>query len=264
MRATIADETELQSDNIGDDSEEESADRPSDPKRSKLQWQEEVINLVTVQQKQLAELTRQTKMAMSPEPTPSMSSSTSAAVPLFAQIQTSFKVTRYDPDKSAYPIREWLDDVAKLKTELNMNDMLMITKAGEALQHRSHRFYCDWRPLSRAWDNFYNDLIVAFPDRETPGALAFNAATIRSRNFDSLCDYGIEKLQVISRFHDKLPWDTFLSMVEYCLDHADARSAICMRKPITDRELPMLLSEFDVRNNIFTSNRSEAAGTSGR
>lgn len=258
----MAEETEFPSDNIGDDSEEEATDGPSGPKRSKLQWQEALINLVTVQQKQLAELTRQTKMAISPEPPPSMSSSASAPVPMFAQMQTSFKVTNYDPDKSAYPIREWLDDVAKLKTELNVSDMLMIAKAGEALQQRGYRFYCDWRPISRTWDNFYNDLIVAFPDRETPGALAFNTATMRSRNFDSLCDYGINKLRVISRFCDKLPWNTILSMVEYSLDHAEARSALCMRKPGSDRELLMLLSEFDARSNISTSNRAEAAGSS--
>lgn len=53
----------------------------------------------------------------------------------------------------------------------------MIVKAGEALKNRAHHDYCNWRPVSGPWENFYQDVIVAFPDNETPGALWNSKAT---------------------------------------------------------------------------------------
>ncbi|KAJ8962305.1 hypothetical protein NQ318_018284 [Aromia moschata] len=48
---------------------------PPSPKRVKVQWQESLFTLPATQQKQLAELTQQSKMATSHSPTPSTSSS---------------------------------------------------------------------------------------------------------------------------------------------------------------------------------------------
>jgi hypothetical protein len=105
-----------------------------------------------------------------------------------------------------------------LKVELFVGDTLMIVKAGEALKGRAHEYYVDWRPVQRTWDEFCSDLTVAFPDRETPGARAYTAATLRSRDCTSLSDYGIQKLRTIHHFHSALPWNTILSIVEYGLE----------------------------------------------
>lgn len=81
---------------------------PSAPKRIRLNWQEALISLVSTQQEQLAELTRQTKMAASPAPTPSTSisgaESVSAHALTSANVRSLFKLTSYDPDTSAYSI----------------------------------------------------------------------------------------------------------------------------------------------------------------
>jgi hypothetical protein len=123
----------------------------------------------------------------------------------------------------------------------------MIAKAGEALRDRGYRYYCDWRPVRRGWENFCKDLIVAFPDRETPGVRAFTVATLRSKNCESLSDYGNQKLRCIHRFCDALPWATILSMIEYGLDHGEAQASIRIRQPGDERELLKLLSEIDGR-----------------
>jgi hypothetical protein len=101
--------------------------------------------------------------------------------------------------------------------------------------------------VRRTWDDFCQDLTIAFPDRETPGVRAYTAATLRSRDCDSLSDYGIQKLRAINRFYNKLPWNTIVSMVEYGLDHSEAQASIRIQPPKTDRELLKLLSEFDAR-----------------
>jgi hypothetical protein len=123
----------------------------------------------------------------------------------------------------------------------------MIVKAGEALKSRAHEYYVDWRPVHRTGDEFCSDLTVAFPDRETPGARAYTAATLRSRHCTSLSDYGIQKLRTIHRFHSALPWNTILSMVEYGLDHSEVQAAIRIQQPSANRELLKLLTDFDSR-----------------
>lgn len=233
---------------VQDSEEEESS--PS-PKRAKVQWQETLINLVATQQQQLAELTRQSKMAIVPSPTPSVieADSLNAHATMSGHVSSMFKLTNYDPDASAYSIEEWLADATKLKQELNVSDILMIAKAGEALKNRGHRYFCDWRPLCRSWENFCADLTIAFPDRETPGSRAYRAATLRSRECDSLCEYGNQKLRNIARFYDKLPWNTILSMVEFGLDREQVCTALHIQKPNSERELMKILSEFDARLN---------------
>lgn len=240
------------------DSEDEVSLMP--PKQTKTKWQETLINLVAAQQQQLTELLQHTKMASLPAPTPNVSGTDTANAQASTSSQASastsfvpgyvnaaFKLTNYDPDKSVYSIKEWLDDAAKLKEELKVSDILMIAKAGEALKNRGYQYFCNWRPLSRTWDNFCNDLTIAFPDRETPGARAYRAAILRSHDCESLCDYGVQKLRCIQRFHDQLPWNTILSMVEHGLDHSEARSAVQIQKPASERELIKLLSDFDAR-----------------
>lgn len=216
-----------------------------------LCWQETLIQLFATQQQQLAELTRQTKMATATcqSPTPSVSGEVfNAQATMYGNVHaSSFKLTSFDPDKSAYSIEEWLDDATKLKEELKISDYLMIVKASEALKNRGYRYCCDWRPLNRTWKNLCDDLITAFPDKETPGARAYKASTLRSRDCESLCDYGTQKLRSISRFHNSLPWEKVLSMVEFGLDHTEARSALRIQNPDCDRELLKLLSEFDAR-----------------
>lgn len=243
-------------------SEDPREEGPSEPKRAKVPWQETLINLVATQQRQLDELVRQTKMATFPasvssasSPTPNAERSMSAPVLMPAHAQTSFKVTNYDPSKSAYSMEEWLEDVTKLKKELNVSDLVMIAKTGEALKGRAHDYYCDWRPLCRSWDNFCSDLIIAFPDRETPGARAYAAATLRSHECESLCEYGNRKLRMIHRFNDSLPWVTVLSMVEYGLDHNEARSAIQIQNPTSERILLQVLSDFDARRSKTRDSR---------
>ncbi|KAH0816469.1 hypothetical protein GEV33_006322 [Tenebrio molitor] len=115
------------------------------------------------------------------------------------------------------------------------------------LKGRAHEYYVDWRPVQRTWDEFCSDLTVAFPDRETPGARAYTAATLRSRDCPSLSDYGIQKLRTIHRFHSALPWNTILSMVEYGLDQSEAQAAIRIQQPSANRELLKLLTDFDAR-----------------
>ena len=174
-----------------------------------------------------------------------MSNTSAHATAVTLVFDSSFKISSFDPDKSAYPIKEWLDDCTKLKEELKVCDILMIAKVGDALRHRGYRYYCDWRPLCRTWANFCEDLIIAFPDKETPGARAYIAATLKSNDCESLCDYGNQKLRMISRFYNKLPWDTVLSMVEHGLGHNESRAAIRIQKPGSERELLKLFGEFD-------------------
>ncbi|KYB24603.1 hypothetical protein TcasGA2_TC031345 [Tribolium castaneum] len=226
--------------------EEQQDNHPPAPKRAKVVWQETLIALVAAQQKQLSEMTeitRHSKMATGPTPSTSATGEGSAQ----ALANTSFRLSEFNPESSDYAIEEWLDIATKLKAELHIGDVLMIAKAGEALKGSAHRYYCDWRPVHRTWDEFCKDLIVAFPDRETPGARAFTAATLRSRDCESLSDYGIRKLRSINRFHRDLPWNTILSMVEYGLDHGEAQATIRMHQPTGDRELLKILSEFDAR-----------------
>jgi len=206
-----------------------------DPQQPNLKWQETLIDLVASQQQQLVELTRLSRSA-----TPA---SSAVEVPH----TVSFKLTSYDPDNSAYSIEEWLADANKLKNEMNISDNLMIAKASEALKNRGYRYCCNWRPLCRNWQNFCDDLTVAFPDKDTPGVRAYKAVNLRSVECDSLCDYGNKKLRSISRFHDSLPWDKILSMVEYGLGHSEARAALQIQKPKSERDLLKLLSEFDAR-----------------
>jgi hypothetical protein len=94
---------------------------------------------------------------------------------------------------------------------------------------------------------------VAFPDRKTPGGCAFIAATLRSRDCSSLGDYGNRKLRNIRRFHDGLPCRTVVSMVEYKLDHNEARTAIHLPQPASERELLKLLSACDAKRNLIHS-----------
>jgi len=220
----------------------------SEPHTGKVVWQETLIKLVAAQHQQIAELAKQTKIAIASctttQPTPS---TFVADVPIAPAPYTTFKLTSYDPDTSAYAISEWLEDATKLKEELNVSDNLMIARASDALKNRGNRYCCDWRPIRRTWENFCGDLITAFPDKETPGARAFKAATLRSRNCNSFCEYGNEKLRSINRFHDKLPWEKILSMVEYGLDNAEACAALHIQKPQSERELMTIFCEFDAR-----------------
>lgn len=235
---------------------------PTRGKQRKLPWQETLVNLVAAQQKQLDELTRQSNAATLPWPTPSTSGAASITAP--ASMSTSFHLTSYDPDGSAYSIQEWLEDATRLTGELNVSDIVMIAKAGEALRRRGYKYYCDWRPLNRTWDNFCDDLVTAFPEKETPGARCYIAANLRSLDCESLCDYGNRKLRAIQRFYDGLPWSTILSIVEYGLNHGEARSAIRVQKPTTERELLTLLSEFHAHWPSAATVRVEAASAPGR
>lgn len=226
---------------------------PPSPKCTEVRWQEEIINLIAAQQKQLEKLMRQSNMATSasssswPTPSDTVAQSHNTQAHVAGPMYQSFKLTDYDPDNSAYSIEEWLHDATKLKEELSASDNLMISKASEALQNRGYRHCCDWRPRCRTWESFCADIIVAFPDKETPGTRAYKAATLRSSDCDSLCEYGNQKLRSINRFHDKLPWNTILSMVEYGLDHEETRAALHIQKPKSERELLQLLSESDAR-----------------
>jgi hypothetical protein len=222
----------------------ESEGETNPPKRPKVGWQESLITLIASQQDQLAQLARQSNMAT--KPTPNMAT-------CVADVPNSqmFKLAEFNPDTSSYAIEEWLDDATKLKNELHVGDILMIVKAGEALKGRAHHYHCNWRPVRRTWDDFCEDLTIAFPDRETPGVRAYTAATLRSRDCDSLSDYGIQKLRAINRFYNKLPWNTIVSMVEYGLDHSEAQASIRIQPPKTDRELLKLLSEFDARRQKY-------------
>jgi hypothetical protein len=240
------------------------------PKRKSVPWQETLLTLIANQQEQIAEL-RKSNMA---GPTPSAQhvhrrhpdcadASTNATTSLTTW--ASFRLSDFDPDKSNFTIEEWMEDASKLKGELVASDLIMIAKAGEALRGRAYRYYCDWRPVRRGWEDFCKDLGVAFPDRETPGVRAFMAATLRSKDCESLSDYGNQKLRRIHRFCDALPWPTRLSMVEYSLDHEEAQASIRIRQPEDERELLKLLSEIDghrrKHQTVVGSCSSDAVGT---
>lgn len=248
---------EMESENVAENMEEtvnenvQQSETDSPPPKRRAEWQETLIKLVATQQQQLAELVRQNQTHR--ELSPTASTSNICEVRPTESHQMQFKVTSFDPDKSAYSMEEWLEDVAKLKTELKVSDYLMIAKAGEALRGKAYRYYCDWRPLNRTWEIFRNDLIVAFPDKETPGIRAFTAATLRSHDCDSLSDYGTQKIRAIKRFYNALPWNTVISMIEYGLDHFEARSAIRIQNPGSEKELLKLLSEFDARRLRFAN-----------
>ncbi|KAH0812351.1 hypothetical protein GEV33_010441 [Tenebrio molitor] len=64
-----------------------------------------------------------------------------------------------------------------IPTKLGASDLVIIAKAGEALRGRGYRYYCDWRPI-RGWEKFCKDLIIAFPDRDTP-----DVPTTETRSF---------------------------------------------------------------------------------
>ncbi|EEZ97449.2 hypothetical protein TcasGA2_TC011280 [Tribolium castaneum] len=144
----------------------------------------------------------------------------------FAQAlaNTSYCLSEFNPERSDYAIEKWLDIATKLKAELHIGDVLMIAKAGEALKGSAHRYYFGWSPVHRTWDEFCKDLVVAFPDCETP---ATTEASIH---------------QLIP---SRLALDTILNMVEYDLDHGKAQATICMHQPTGDRKLLKILSEFD-------------------
>jgi hypothetical protein len=193
----------------GDQTQQVEVDReepgPPSPKRKSAPWQETLLTLIANQQEQIALLRKSnTATAQASTLTPPTSLTTWA----------SFRLSEFDPDKSNFTIEEWLEDASKLKGELGASDVVMIAKAGEALRGRGYRYYCDWRPVRRGWENFCKDLIVAFPDRETPGVRAFTAASLRSKDCESLSDYGNQKLRCINRFCDALPWATILSMID--------------------------------------------------
>lgn len=141
----------------------------------KEQWQATLIALMAAQQQQIAELAKQTKIAMTAssggsQPTPILPVVDEPMTHATTSNYATFKLTSYDPDNSAYAIHEWLEDATKLKDECSISDNLMIVKAGEALKNRGYRYCCEWRPIRRTWENFCADLITAFPDKETPGA----------------------------------------------------------------------------------------------
>lgn len=123
----------------------------------------------------------------------------------------------------------------EIKKRTPVSDILMISKAGNALKHRGYHYYRDWRPLSRSWEHFCSDLIVAIPDRENPRTRAHIAATLNSRDCGLFSDYEIQKLRSKNRFYYQLPWNIILSMVEYGLEHTKARSAIRLQKPLSER-----------------------------
>jgi hypothetical protein len=86
-------------------------------------------------------------MATPLQPTPVDSAPASVSV-------TSFRLPGFDPDKSSFAVTEWLEDVTRLKTDLTLSDIVMIAKAGEALENRAFQYYFEWRPFQRTWQNF--------------------------------------------------------------------------------------------------------------
>ena len=226
---------------------------PSPSKRPRVDWQESLVLLMAGQQEQLRELTKQVKMAAC---TTELPTSAQTEAPRTAASYVSFRLSEFDPDQSDHAIGEWLNVADNLKKEENIGDGLMIAKTGEALKGRAHAYYCDWKPIHRTWEEFQSDLIVAFPDRETAGARAFLATTLRSSDCSFLSDYGIKKLRAIKRFYNDLPWSTTISMVEYGLGHGEAQAAIRMQQPKLERDLLKLLSEYDARRHIITQQRN--------
>lgn len=238
---------------------DQAEESPPTLKRPKLDWQENLVLLMAGQQEQLRELTRQVNMAAR---TSDVSTSAQNEAPRTAASYVSFRLSEFDPDNSDHAIEEWLAVADTLKKEENIGDGLMIAKTGEALKGRAHAYYCDWKPIHRTWDEFQKDLVVAFPDRETAGARAFLAATLKSNDYISLSDYGIKKLRAIKKFHSDLPWSTVISMVEYGLRHTEAQAAIRMQQPNSERDLLKLFSEYDARRHIVTQQRIRNSGSS--
>lgn len=169
---------------------------------------------------------------------------------------TSFRLPLFDPDISYFTFSDWLEDANKLKQELNISDQVMITRAGEAMQNLAQRYYRKWRPEVRSWENFCAYFSAAFLEEETPGSLAFTAATLRSRDCESLASYGAQKLRCIRRFHGGFDWTTILSMVEHGLDHKEAKATIKLQEPRNDRNLLHILSEYDAKREerLLTAN----------
>lgn len=142
-----------------------------------------------------------------------------------------FKLTRYDPDNSNYSMAEWLKDVNVIKIEQKISEQVMILKAGEALQGKARRFYDGWRPLVRNWSSFEEDLLTAFPDHETFHTKLLRAANMRSSEFNSISEYGLEKVRSLYRYYPDLPWDRVLSPVIGGITSNAVRDGIRLHQP---------------------------------
>jgi hypothetical protein len=132
------------------------------PKRSRTHWRETLVSLLANQQEQLNQLlSNQVNMAVEPTPSPPQSIMQSPTAQNLTSSTAAFRLAEFDPDNTGYAIEEWLDVASKLKVELNVGDVLMIAKAGEALKGRAHHYYCNWRPVLRTWSEFNKDTLLS-------------------------------------------------------------------------------------------------------
>ncbi|KAG5865190.1 hypothetical protein JTB14_031897 [Gonioctena quinquepunctata] len=155
----------------------------------------------------------------------------------------------FDPDDTPYTMIEWMDEVTRIQLELNIFDMLIVLKAGNAVRGRATQFYEYWKPIKRDWASFRRDIEVAFPKQGTPATRVRACLRIVSYNFDYLVEYGNSKLASIKQFYHDFPWNIILSLVENDILDVKVKNRIRLQAPACEAELLKLLAVCDARKN---------------
>lgn len=159
--------------------------------------------------------------------------------------QHSFNLPTHDPDNSKFSTDEWIEHINDLKEQVEVSDCIMILKAGEALQGSGKTFFDGWKPFTRNWANFVYDLRIRFPNQETWHTKLLKAATMESSDFNSLCEYAMEKIRCIYQFEPQLVWEKVLCPVIGGVTNDSTRQRIRMNIPKDQRELMSLLRQCD-------------------
>lgn len=175
--------------------------------------------------------------------------STSTKIPITEITKHSFKFTKFDPDKSAYSMEEWLKDVNDVRLKTKIDDYLLILKVGEALIGKAKRFFEGWRPLVRNWVTFENDLLTAFPDQDTWHTKLMRAANMTSADYHSISEYVTEKIQSLERYYAELPWDRVLSPVIGGINSPAVREMIRLHQPTNQKDLMVLLRQYETESD---------------
>lgn len=138
-----------------------------------------------------------------------------------------------------------------IRIKQKISDQIMILKAGGALQGKARRFFNRWRPLVRNWTTFENDLLTAFPVHETWHSKLLRAANMKSSDFDSISEYGIEKVRSLYRHYSDLPWNRILSPVINGISSRAIREGIRLHHPENQKELMILLRRSETETEVY-------------
>lgn len=170
----------------------------------------------------------------------------------------SFNLSVYDPDKSNFSVEEWLTDCRNFYDKYKIDEEIMILKIGDALQGRAKRFFNNWRPSIKNIRTLEDDLISAFPEKDTFHIKLVRAANMKSTDFPSISEYALEKIRALKRYYSELPWNRILSPVIGGIVSSSVREAIKLHQPNNQKELMLLLREYESHAEITKTNLSES------